>query len=173
MSTNTRSFHPSDEHDVLIIGTTKIMHRILAVAARLLILVQSLALRHRDVHTLRRMTHQEIWSPHLLIHANDPALAPSGPNPLVILVRHLLLLVITVRLQDLFFVAIVSVASSLGRISVAIIAHRLLGIDGCPHHLCFVALVPCRQAVLFPFFPIVLAVLPCKWVCSSAPHVVD
>ena len=43
------------EHDVLVTGAIKIMHRILAVAARLLALVDSLALRHRDVHTAHRV----------------------------------------------------------------------------------------------------------------------
>ena len=43
------------EHDVLVTGAIKIMHRLLAVAARLLALVESLALRHHDVHTVRRV----------------------------------------------------------------------------------------------------------------------
>ena len=43
-------------------------------------------------------------------HANDPVLVPSGPNLLVMLLRHLLL-VVTVCLHDLFFVAIISMAS--------------------------------------------------------------
>ena len=129
------------EHDVLVTGTIKIMHRLLAVAARLLALVESLALRHHDVHTVRRMnpSRSMVSAPLALIHANDPVLAPSGPNPLVMLVRHLLFLV---------SLSACSISSSwpssgwplpLGRISVAIIAHRLLGIDGCPHHVCLVA----------------------------------
>ena len=43
------------EHDALVTGAIKIMHRLLAVAARLLALVESLALRHRDVHTVRQV----------------------------------------------------------------------------------------------------------------------
>ena len=102
------------EHDVLVPGIIKIMHRLLAVAARLLALVESLALRHRNVHTVRRMnTSRSLVSAHIaLIRANDPVLAPSGPNPLVMLVRHLLHLGVTVCLQDLFFVAIISVATT-------------------------------------------------------------
>ena len=104
------------EHDVLVTGTIKIMHRLLAVAARLLILVESLALRHRDVHTVCRVirlnpSRSLVSAPPALMRAHDPVLVPSGPNPLVMLVRHLLLSV-TVCLQDLFFVAITSVASS-------------------------------------------------------------
>ena len=106
------------EHDVLVTGAIKIMHRLLAVAARLLALVESLALRHRDVHTVRLVirlnpSRSLVSAPLALIHANDPVLVPSCPNPLVMLVRHLLLLGLTVCLQDLFFVAIISVASSL------------------------------------------------------------
>ena len=132
------------EHDVLVTGVIKIMHRLLAVAARLLALVESLTLRHRGVHTVRRVIRLNsprsmASAPLALIHANDPVPAPSGPNPLVMFVRHLLLLGVTVCLQDLFFVAIISVASPLLAESVAIIAHRLLGIDGCSHHLCLVA----------------------------------
>ena len=104
------------EHDVLVTGAIKIMHRHLAVAARLLALVESLALRHRDVHTVRRVirlnpSRSLVSAPLALIHANDLVLVPSGPNPLEMLVRHLLLLGVTVFLQDLFFVAIISVAS--------------------------------------------------------------
>ena len=104
------------EHDVLVTGTIQIMHRLLAVAARLLALVESLALRHRDVHTVRRVillntSRRMVSAPLAHIHANDPALEPFGPNPLLMLVRHLLLLGVTVSLQDLFFVAIISVAS--------------------------------------------------------------
>ena len=110
------------EHGVLVTGAIKIMHRLRAVAARLLALVESLALRHRDVHTVRRVirlnpSRSLVSAPLVLIHANDPVLVPSGPNPLVMLqvdvtavVRHLLLGV-TVCLQDLFLVAIISVAS--------------------------------------------------------------
>ena len=84
------------EHDVLVTGAIKIMHRLLAVAARLLALVESLALRHRDVHTVRRVSRLNpsrsmVSAPLALIHANDPVLVPSGPSPLVMLVRHLLL----------------------------------------------------------------------------------
>ena len=43
-----------NEHDVLVTGAIKIMHRLLAVAARLLALVEPSALRHHDVHTVRR-----------------------------------------------------------------------------------------------------------------------
>ena len=73
------------------------MHRFLAVAARLLALVESLALRHRDVHTVRRVirlnsSRSLVCAPLAHIRANDPVLAPSGPNPLVMLVRHLLFL---------------------------------------------------------------------------------
>ena len=99
------------EHDVLVTGTIKIMRRLLAVAARLLALVSSLVLRHHDVHTVRRVIHLNpsrsvVSAPLAIIHANDPVLVP-----LVMLVRHLLLSA-TVCLQDLFFVAIISVASS-------------------------------------------------------------
>ena len=98
------------------LATIKITHRLLAVAARLLALVESLALRHDDVDTVRRViclnpSRSMISAPLALIHANDPVLVPSGPNPLVMLVRHLLLLGVTVCLQDLIFVAIISVAS--------------------------------------------------------------
>ena len=77
----------------------------------------SLDLRHHDVHTVRRVirlnpSRSMVSAPLALIHANDPVLAPSGPNPLVMLVRHRLLLGVTVCLQDLFFVAIISVTTS-------------------------------------------------------------
>ena len=80
------------EHDVLVTGGIKNMHRLLAVAARLLALVESLALRHRDVHTVRRVmrlnpSRSVVSAPLALIHANDPVLVPSGPNPLVMLVH--------------------------------------------------------------------------------------
>ena len=86
------------EHDVLVTGTIKIMHRLLAVAARVLALVESLALRHRDVHTVRRVirlnpSRSLVSAPLVLIHANDPVLVPSGP-----LVRHLLFLGVTICL---------------------------------------------------------------------------
>ena len=105
------------EHDVLVTGTTKIMHRLLAVGARLLALVESLVLRHRDVHTVRRVirlnpSRSLVSAPLVLILANDSILVPSGPNPLVMLVRHLLL-GLTVCLQDLFFVAVIPVATLL------------------------------------------------------------
>ena len=82
------------EHDVLVTGVIKIMHRLLAVAARLLALVESLVLRPHDVHTLRRVIRlnpsRSIVSATLaLIHANDLVLVPSGPNPLVMLVHCL------------------------------------------------------------------------------------
>ena len=111
------------EHDVLVTGAIKIVHRLLAVAARLLVLIESLALRHRDVHTVRRVirlnpSRSVISAPLALIRAHDPVLVPSGPNPLVMLqvdvtvvVRHLLLF-LTVCLQDLFFVAVISVPTS-------------------------------------------------------------
>ena len=110
------------EHDILVTGTIKIMHRLLAVAARLLVLVELLALRHRDVHTVRRViqlnpSRTVVSAPLALIRAHDPVLVPSGPNPLVMLqvdvtvvVRHLVL-GLTVCLQDLFFVAVISVAT--------------------------------------------------------------
>ena len=74
------------EHDVLVTGAIKIMHRLLAVVARLLALVESLALRHRDVHTVRRVTclnpsRSVVSAPLALIRAHDPVLVPSGPNP--------------------------------------------------------------------------------------------
>ena len=49
----------------LVTGAIMMMHRFLAVAARLLALVESLALRHRDVHTVRRVIRLNP-SPHLL-----------------------------------------------------------------------------------------------------------
>ena len=51
------------EHDVLVTVAIKIMHRILAVAARLLALVESLALRHRDVHTTKSGLHTSYAHP--------------------------------------------------------------------------------------------------------------
>ena len=148
-----RFIPPMTEHDVLVTGTIKIMHRRLAVAARLLAHVESLALRYRDVHTVRRIVRLNplrslVSTPLALIRAHDRVLVPSGPNPVVMLVRHLLLLGVTVCLQNLFFVAIISVSTPLGRITVAIIAHPLLGIDGCRHHLCLVA----RTCALRAFF---------------------
>ena len=106
----------SNEYDVLVTGTIKIMHRLLAVATRLLALVESLALRHHDVHTVCRVirlnpSRSVASAPLALIHAKDPVLELSGPNLLVMLVCRLLLLGVTVCLQDLFFVAIISVAS--------------------------------------------------------------
>ena len=104
------------EHDVLVTGTIKIMHRLLASAARLLVLVESLALRHHDVHAVRRVIRLNpspnmFSAPLALIHANDRVLVPSRPNPQVMLVRHLLFLGVTVCQQALFFVDIISVAS--------------------------------------------------------------
>ena len=156
------------------------MHRLLAVAARLLAFVESLALRHRDVHTVRRAirlnpSRSMVSAPFALIHANDPVLVPSGPNPLVMFVRHLLLLVVTVCLQDLFFVAIISVASSSWpdlRSDHRSAASRDRWLSSpslpCSAHLCL-AVWLCS----FHSFLIVLAILPCSWVRSSAPHVVD
>ena len=174
------------EHDVLVTGAIKIMHRLLAVAARLLALVESLALRHRDVHTVRRViclnpSRCVVSAPLALIRAHDPELVPSGPNPLVVLqvdvtvvVRHLLLGV-TVCLQDLFFVAIISVASPswpdlCGDHRSPASRDRWLSSPPlpCGAHLCL-AVRPCS----FRSFLIVLAILPCSWVCSSAIHVVD
>ena len=134
-----------NEYDVLITGTIKIMHRFLAVAARLLVPVESLALRHHDVHNVRRVirlnpSRSMASAPLALIHANDSVLVPSGPNPLVMLVRHLLLLGVIVCLQDPFFVAIISVASPSWPDLCG--DHRSpfsRDIDGCPHHLCLVA----------------------------------
>ena len=73
------------EHDVLVTGTVKIIHRLLAVAARLIALVKSLALRHRDVRNVRRVSRLNssrsmVSAPLPLIRANDPVLVPSGPN---------------------------------------------------------------------------------------------
>ena len=159
-------------HDVLVTGTIKIMHRLLAVAARLLAFVESLVLRHHDVHTVRRVIHlnpsrSTVSAPLALIHANDPVLVPSGPNPLVMLVRHLLL--------DLFFVAFISVASPSwpdlcsGHRSPASRDRWLFSPPlPCSAHLCLAVRLRSFHSVL-----IVLAILPCRWVCSSALHVVD
>ena len=174
------------EHDVLVTGTIKIIHRLLAVAARLLVLVESLALRHRDVHTVRRVIHlnpsrSTIPAPLAVIHASDQVLVPSGPNPLVILqayvtlvVRHLLLGV-TVCLQDHFFVAIISVASPswpdlCGDHRSPASRDRWLSSPSlpCSAHLCLAV-----RLCSFRSFLIVLAILPCRWVCFSALHVVD
>ena len=168
------------EHDVLVTGTIKVMHRLLAVAARLLVLVESLALRHRDVHNVRQVIRLNplrsmVSAPLALIHANDPVLVPSGPNPLVMLVRHLLLLGVTVCLQDLFIVAITSVASSSwpdlcsGHRSPAS-RDRWLSSPSLSHsaYLCLAV-----RLCSFHSFLIVLAILPCSWVRSSALHVVD
>ena len=75
------------------------------------------------------------------IHANDRVLVLSGPETAGDASSLLLLLLgVTACLQDLFFMAIISVASpSLVGSFVVIIAHRFLGIDGCPHHFCLVA----------------------------------
>ena len=168
------------EHDVLVTGAIKIMPRLLAVAARLLALVESLSLRHHDVHTVRRVIHlnpsrSTVSAPLALIHANDPVLVPSDPNPLVMLVRHLLLLGVTVCLQDLFFVAIISVASPswpelCGDDRTPASRDRWLSSSSlpCSAHLCL-AVRPCS----FQTFLIILTIIPCSWVCSSALHVVD
>ena len=165
------------EHDVLVTGPNKIMHRLLAVAARLLPLVESLALRHRDVHTVRLVirlnpSRSMVSTPLALIHANDLVLVPSGQNPLVMFVRHLLLLGVTVCLQELYFVAIISVASPswpdlCGDHRTPTCRDRWLSSPPlpCSAHLCL--------AVRLCSFLIVLAILPCSWVCSSALHVVD
>ena len=154
-------------------GTINIIHRLLAVAARLLVLVESLALRHRDVHTVRRTirlnpSRSLVSTPLALICARDPVLVPSGPNPLVMLVRHLLLLGVTVCLQDLFFVAIISVASSswpdlCGDYRSPASRDRWLSSPS----------LPCSVHLCFSFFLIILVILSCSWVCSSALHVVD
>ena len=168
------------EHDVLVTGTIKIMHRLPAVAARLLVLVESLALRHHDVHTVRRVirlnpSRSMVSAPLALIRANDPVLALSGPNPLVMFVRHLLLLGVTVCLQDLYFVAIISVASPswpdlCGDRRTPTCRDRWLSSPSLPYsaHLCLAV-----RLCSFRSFLIVLAILPCSWVCSSALHVVD
>ena len=168
-----------NEHDVLATGVIKIMRRLLAVAARLLALVKSLALRHRDVHTVRRVIHLNpsrsmVTAPLALIHAKDPVLVPSGPNPLVMLVRNLLLGV-TVCLQDLFFVAIISVASSswpdlCGDHRSPASRDRWLSSPSlpCSAHLCLAG-----RLCSFRSFLIVLAIFPCSWVCCSTLHVVD
>ena len=184
------------EHDVPVTGTIKIMHRLLAVAARLLALVEPLVLRHHDVHTVRRAIHlnpsRSLASvPLALIHANDLVLVPSGPNPLVMFVRHLLLLSVTDCLKDLFFVAIISVASRSwpdlcsGHRSPAsrdrwlfspplpCSAHLCLADRLCSFHsfLVVLAILPCRWVCSFHSFLVVLAILPCTWECSSALHV--
>ena len=163
------------EHDVLVTGTVKIMHRLLAVAARQLALIKSFTLRHRDVHTVRRMNPSRSMVSAPLVHANDPVLVPSGPNPLVMLVRHHLLLGVTVCLQDLFFVAIISVTSSswpdlCGDHRSLASRDRWLSSPSlpCSAHLCLAV-----RLCSFHSFLIVLAILPCSWVCSSALHVVD
>ena len=93
----------------------------------------------------------------------------SGPNLLAMLqvdvsvvVRHLLLSV-TVCLQDLFFGhhlgGVLLLAGSLWRSS----------------HTGFTGSLAVATISLYSFrsFLIVLAILPCSWVCSSAPHIVD
>ena len=154
------------EHDVLVTGTIQIMHRLLAVAARLLALVESLALRHRDVHTVRRAirlnpSRSLVSAPLALIHAIGPVLVPSGPNPLVMLVRHLLLLGVTVCLQDLFFVAIISVASHLKAGSLW--RSSLTGFSG---SMVVITISALWRVVVrlwsFHDFLIVLAILPCS-----------
>ena len=129
------------EHDVLVTGIIKIMDRLLAVAARLLALVESLALRHRDVHTVRRVIRlvpSEVWSPHLL-RSSMPMIrylfwsessgdACSSPSCWC----HCLPAGSLLRGHHLCGLTLVAE-------SVAIIAQRLLGIDGCPHRLCLVA----------------------------------
>ena len=137
-----------NEYDVLVTGT---------ITARLLVLVESLALRHHDVHTVRRVirlnpSRSMASAPLALIRANDPVLVPSGPNPLVMLVRHLLLLRVTVCLQDPFFVAFISVASPSWPDPYG--DHRSPAsrdIDGCPHHLCLVAR-PCALPLGYALF---------------------
>ena len=74
------------EHDVLVTDSNKIMHRLLAVAARLLALVESFGSWSSDVPTVRRVirlnpSRSLVSAPLALIHDNDPVLVPSGPNP--------------------------------------------------------------------------------------------
>ena len=107
-----RFIHRTTEYDVLITGVIKIMHHLFPVAARL----TACSRRHHDVRNVRRVirlnpSRSLVSAPLALMRAHDPVLVLSGPNPLVMLVRHLLLLSVTVCLQDLFFVAIISVAS--------------------------------------------------------------
>ena len=114
-------------------------------------------------------------SPEPITKSHDPVLVPSGLNPLVMLVRHLLLGV-TICLQDLFFfVATISVASSswqdlCGDHRPPASRHRWLSSPSlpCSAHLCLAV-----RLFSFRSFLIVLAILPCSWVCSSARHVVD
>ena len=105
-----------------------------------------------------------VSAPLALIHANDLVLVPSGPNPLVMHVRHLLLplLGVTVCLQDLFFVAIISVASPswrdlCGDHHSPASRDRWLSLPSlpCSAYLCL-AIRPCS----FHAFLIVLAILP-------------
>ena len=86
------------------------------------------------------------------------------------LVRHLLLLGVTVCLQDLFFVAIISVASPswpdlCGDHRSPASRDRWLSSPSlpCSAHLCLAV-----RLCSFHSFLIVLAILPCSWVCSSA-----
>ena len=113
-------------------------------------------------------------APLALFHATDLVLAPSGPNPLVMLVRHLLLGV-TVCLQDLFSVAIISVASPswpdlCGDYRSPASRDRWLSSPSLP---CSAYLCLAVRLCSFRSFLIVLAIFPCSWVCSSALHVVD
>ena len=89
------------EHDVLVTGTIKIIHRLLAVAARLLALVESLALRHHDVDTVRRVirlnpSRSMVSAPLALIHAQDlllvslRVLGTSSVGQLILVVSDLL-----------------------------------------------------------------------------------
>ena len=110
-----------NEHDVLVTGAIKIMHASPSCSCC------STACSRRTIGTSpsRRAHCASGNSPepitksgHRTSCAHDPVLVHSGPNPLVMLqvdvtvvVRHLLLGV-SVCLQDLFFVAIISVASS-------------------------------------------------------------
>ena len=155
------------EHDVLVTGAIK-MHRILAVAARLLALVESFIGSFR-LNPSRSM----VSTPLALSHANDPVFVPSGPNPLVMLVRHLL--GVTVCLQDHFFVAVISVATPswpdlCGDRHSRASRDRWRSSPSLPYsaHLCLAV-----RLCSFRSFLIVLAILPCSWVCSSALHVVD
>ena len=74
------------EHDVLVTGANKVTHRLLAVAARLLVLVESSALRQRNVHTVLLViglisSLRVVSAPLALIRARDSVLVFLGHNP--------------------------------------------------------------------------------------------
>ena len=117
-------------------------------------------------------------TPLALIHANDPALVPSGPNPLVML---------QVDVPSLF-VTFFLVSLSACRISSSWPSSRSSWLDLCGDHRspasrdrwlsspslsCSAHLCLAVRLCSFRSFLIVLAILPCSWVCSSALHVVD